>query len=48
MIVKFCLTDDVLCFRLRDSKYLLSSYLAWLPEIVHDDVTKQWPPSLSS
>ena len=29
-----------------NSKYLLSSYLAWMPEVLHDDITKLWPPSI--
>ena len=28
----------------RDSKFLLSAFLAWLPEVIHPDVTKEWPP----
>ena len=32
----------------RRPQYLLSSYLAWLPEVIHSDVTKSWPPTLPS
>ena len=30
----------------RDPKYLLSAFLAWLPEVIHPDVTKEWPPQI--
>ena len=26
---------------IKDKKYLLSFYLAWLPEVIHTDVTKE-------
>ncbi len=29
-----------------DSKFLLSSYLAWVPEVLHEDVKKIWPPTV--
>ena len=32
----------------KNPKYLLSAYLAWLPEVIHPDVTKEWPPSVKS
>ena len=32
----------------RDSKYLLSAFLAWLPEVIHPDVTKEWPPQMEN
>jgi len=28
----------------RSPKYLLEAYLSWLPEVLHEDVTKLWPP----
>jgi len=27
-------------------KYLLQAYLSWLPEVLHSDVTKMWPPEV--
>ena len=30
----------------RDPKHLLSAFLAWLPEVIHEDVSKEWPPKL--
>ena len=28
----------------RDPKFRLSAFLAWLPEVIHPDVSKEWPP----
>jgi len=30
----------------KNPTYLLSAYLAWLPEVLHQDITKLWPPSV--
>ena len=32
----------------KNPKYLLSAYLSWLPEVIHPDVTKEWPPSVKN
>ena len=32
----------------RDPNYLLSAFLAWLPEVIHPDVTKEWPPQMEN
>lgn len=32
----------------KDSKFLLDAYAAWLPEVLKEDVTKLWPPSIDS
>ncbi len=29
-----------------DSNFLLSSYLVWVPEVLHEDVKKIWPPAV--
>ncbi|OXB84980.1 UNVERIFIED_CONTAM: hypothetical protein H355_016102 [Colinus virginianus] len=28
----------------KNPKYLLSAYCQWIPEVMHDDIAKQWPP----
>ncbi|XP_076859580.1 putative ATP-dependent RNA helicase DHX37 [Brachyhypopomus gauderio] len=28
----------------KDAKFLLSAYLKWIPESLHQEVTKSWPP----
>ncbi|MEE6514218.1 hypothetical protein FKM82_022233 [Ascaphus truei] len=30
----------------KDSQYLLSAFCQWVPEAVHDDVVKIWPPGI--
>ena len=36
--------DKLIKIWARDPKFLLSAFLAWLPEVIHPDVTKEWPP----
>ncbi|XP_053727943.1 probable ATP-dependent RNA helicase DHX37 [Synchiropus splendidus] len=36
--------DTLLCIWRTDSKYLLSPYCQWLPESLHEDAAKSWPP----
>ena len=28
----------------KSPTYLLQAYLSWLPEVLHQDITKLWPP----
>merc|ERR1719154_4526 len=30
----------------KNHTYLLQAYLLWLPEVLHEDVTKLWPPKI--
>ena len=30
----------------EDSKFLLTSYLGWVPEVIQQDVKKIWPPNV--
>ncbi|KFV16824.1 putative ATP-dependent RNA helicase DHX37, partial [Pterocles gutturalis] len=36
--------DALLTAWKKNPKYLLSAYCQWIPEALHDDVAKQWPP----
>ncbi|XP_061623567.1 probable ATP-dependent RNA helicase DHX37 isoform X1 [Phyllopteryx taeniolatus] len=36
--------DALLSLWKTDSKFLLSAYCLWLPEAMHQDVAKNWPP----
>ncbi|XP_038619238.1 probable ATP-dependent RNA helicase DHX37 [Tachyglossus aculeatus] len=36
--------DAVLSAWKKDPKYLLSAYCEWIPQAMHADVTKAWPP----
>ncbi|XP_075754590.1 putative ATP-dependent RNA helicase DHX37 isoform X2 [Pelodiscus sinensis] len=36
--------DALLSAWKKNPKYLLSAYCQWLPEVMHDDVAKRWPP----
>ncbi|XP_010140557.1 PREDICTED: probable ATP-dependent RNA helicase DHX37, partial [Buceros rhinoceros silvestris] len=36
--------DALLAAWKKNPKYLLAAYCQWIPEAVHDDVAKQWPP----
>ena len=29
-----------------DKQFLLEAYTGWLPEVLKDDVTKLWPPTV--
>ncbi|XP_043571745.1 probable ATP-dependent RNA helicase DHX37 [Chiloscyllium plagiosum] len=37
--------DALLAAWKKNSKYLLSAYCQWLPEAMHADVSKHWPPT---
>ena len=30
----------------KTPSYLLPAFLSWLPEVLHQDITKMWPPSV--
>jgi len=30
----------------KSPTYLLQGYLSWLPEVLHQDITKLWPPKV--
>ncbi|XP_032647089.1 putative ATP-dependent RNA helicase DHX37 isoform X2 [Chelonoidis abingdonii] len=36
--------DALLAAWKKNPKYLLSAYCQWIPEVMHDDVAKRWPP----
>ncbi|XP_040540313.1 probable ATP-dependent RNA helicase DHX37 [Gallus gallus] len=36
--------DALLAAWKKNPKYLLAAYCQWIPEVMHDDVAKQWPP----
>ncbi|NXO03249.1 DHX37 helicase, partial [Rhinopomastus cyanomelas] len=36
--------DALLAAWKKNPKYLLAAYRQWIPEAMHDDLTKQWPP----
>ncbi|XP_050779442.1 probable ATP-dependent RNA helicase DHX37 [Gopherus flavomarginatus] len=36
--------DALLAAWKKNPKYLLSAYCQWIPEVMHDDIAKCWPP----
>uniref|UniRef100_A0A8C3T3F3 DEAH-box helicase 37 n=1 Tax=Chelydra serpentina TaxID=8475 RepID=A0A8C3T3F3_CHESE len=36
--------DALLAAWKKNPKYLLSAYCQWIPEVMHDDIAKRWPP----
>ncbi|EMP26514.1 Putative ATP-dependent RNA helicase DHX37 [Chelonia mydas] len=36
--------DALLAAWKKNPRYLLSAYCQWIPEVMHDDVAKRWPP----
>ncbi|XP_059683552.1 probable ATP-dependent RNA helicase DHX37 [Gavia stellata] len=36
--------DALLAAWKKDPKYLLAAYCQWIPQAMHDDVAKKWPP----
>ncbi|KFV76813.1 putative ATP-dependent RNA helicase DHX37, partial [Struthio camelus australis] len=36
--------DALLAAWKKNPKYLLSAYCQWIPEVMHDDLAKKWPP----
>lgn len=40
-----CSRDTLLAAWKKDPKYLLAEYCEWLPQAMHSDVEKAWPPT---
>uniref|UniRef100_A0A8C9FT14 DEAH-box helicase 37 n=1 Tax=Pavo cristatus TaxID=9049 RepID=A0A8C9FT14_PAVCR len=36
--------DALLAAWKKNPKYLLAAYCQWIPEVMHEDIAKQWPP----